>query len=116
LEGGEKLAAILTLVDRSLATSGNYRNVYEIDGVTVGHTLDPRTGRPAVNEVRSATVVADDCRSADGWATALMVLGTEGLPLVEASAPIEAMLLVEGAEGITEVSTTGMGRYRNPAP
>jgi FAD:protein FMN transferase len=114
--GGEKLAAILTLEDRGLATSGNYRNAYELDGVRVGHTLDPRTGRPAVNDVRSATVVADDCRSADGWATALMVLGREGLALVEAAESVDALLLVEGPGGLTEVSTTGMVRYRDPAP
>jgi len=105
---GEALAAVAVLEDRSLATSGNYRNAYEIDGVAIGHTLDPRTGRPAEVEVRSATVVAEDCQTADGWATALMVLGREGLPLIERVPKLEALLLVPSSDGLVQVSTSGM--------
>jgi len=110
LAPGEKLAAVVTLHDRSMATSGNYRNSYTIGSVEIGHTLDPRTGRPAENTVRSATVVAPDCRTADGWATALMVLGAEGLPLIEAEPEVDALLLVEAAEGYTQLQSSQMRR------
>ena len=103
---GSELAAVVELSNGALATSGNYRNFYEIDGRRVGHTLDPRTGRPATTEVLSATVVAPDCRTADGWATALMVLGKDGLPLIEALPDVDAYLLLEGADAAAQ--TPGM--------
>lgn len=70
--------AVVPLNDRSLATSGNYRKFIEVDGKRYGHTIDPRTGRPAMNDLLSASVIADDCATADALGTALMVMGTEG--------------------------------------
>ena len=72
-----KIGLILKLTKHSVATSGNYRNRYEMEGQTVFHTFDPRTGRPAKTNVLSATVVARDCQAADGAATALMVMSYE---------------------------------------
>ena len=59
------------------ATSGDYRNFYEKDGKKYAHTIDPVTGYPAGQNVLSATVIADDCMTADGYATVFMVLGVE---------------------------------------
>lgn len=109
LAPGESLAAVVELVNASLATSGNYRNVYEVDGVRVVHTMDPRTGRPYASNVASASVVAPDCRTADGWATALMVLGeTAGLAAIEARPDLEALLIVSGPDGYRPVRSSGM--------
>ncbi|MGB8492314.1 MAG: FAD:protein FMN transferase [Bacteroidales bacterium] len=72
---GMDLQAIISLKDRALATSGNYRKFYIENGVKYSHTIDPRTGYPARNTLLSATVVASDCASADGIATACMVMG-----------------------------------------
>jgi thiamine biosynthesis lipoprotein len=103
------LAAVVKLRNAALATSGNYRNRYTVDGMVVGHTLDPRTGRPVQSDVLSATVLAPSCREADGWATALMVLDPqEGLALLEARADREALILVGGSEGIVTRMTSGM--------
>ena len=74
---GNDLQAIISLKDRSLATSGNYRKFYVEDGIKYSHTIDPRTGYPARNKLLSATIVADDCATADGIATSCMVLGKE---------------------------------------
>ena len=60
-----------------MATSGNYRNFYEIDGKKYAHTIDPRTGYPVQHNLLSATIVAPDCMTADAWATACMVAGFE---------------------------------------
>ena len=59
------------------ATSGDYRNFYEKDGKRYAHTINPATGYPAAQNLLSATVLADDCMTADVWATAFMVLGSE---------------------------------------
>jgi FAD:protein FMN transferase len=74
---GNDLQAIVSLKDRSLATSGNYRKFYVENGVKYSHTIDPRTGYPARNQLLSATIVADECATADGIATACMVMGKE---------------------------------------
>ncbi|MBG0859642.1 MAG: FAD:protein FMN transferase [Bacteroidales bacterium] len=74
---GNNLEAIIRLRDRSLATSGNYRKFYVENGIKYSHTIDPRTGYPARNQLLSATIIADDCATADGIATACMVMGKD---------------------------------------
>ncbi|MEZ4755952.1 MAG: FAD:protein FMN transferase [Flavobacteriales bacterium] len=68
---------LVPLQDRALATSGNYRKYIELNGRRYGHTMDPRSGRPAMNDLLSASVLAENCAAADAIGTALMVLGTE---------------------------------------
>lgn len=69
----------------SVATSGDYRKFFdEADGPRRSHTIDPRTRRPIEHGLASVTVVHDSAMWADGWSTALMVLGPdEGLALAE---------------------------------
>lgn len=74
---GNELEAIIRIKDKSLATSGNYRKFYVENGVKYSHTIDPKTGYPAKNQLLSATILADDCATADGIATACMVMGKE---------------------------------------
>lgn len=77
LSPGETLQAIIRISDKALATSGNYRKFYVENGIKYSHTIDPKTGYPAKNQLLSATIVADDCAMADGIATACMVMGKE---------------------------------------
>ena len=74
---GEDLQAIISMENQSLATSGNYRKFYEEDGVKYSHTIDPKTGFPVRHSLLSATVIANDCMTADAYATAFMVMGLE---------------------------------------
>ena len=67
----------IALHDLSVATSGNYRRGFSVGGQHYSHSFDPATGRPIVNTVSSVTVLHRDCIRADGWATALTVLGPE---------------------------------------
>ncbi|RZJ98463.1 MAG: FAD:protein FMN transferase [Novosphingobium sp.] len=70
----------VALHDLSVATSGDYRRWLDTGGQRHIHTLDPRTGRPVTNAVRSVTVLHESCMMADAWATALTVLGpAEGM-------------------------------------
>jgi thiamine biosynthesis lipoprotein len=95
------------LQDRSLATSGNYRKFIEIGGRRYGHTIDPRTGRPAMNALLSASVVADDCATADALGTALMVLGpADARAWLSRHREVEAYLVMDDGRGGTEVWTT----------
>ena len=72
-----KLEAVISLNNKALATSGNYRKFYEEAGQKFSHIIDPRTGYPAKQNLLSATVIADDCTTSDAYATAFMVMGLE---------------------------------------
>jgi thiamine biosynthesis lipoprotein len=70
-----------------MATSGNYRNFYYQGGRKYAHTIDPRTGYPVQHSLLSATVLAENCATADAYATSFMVLGVEGAKAVLARHP-----------------------------
>lgn len=78
------VAQVLSLSDQALATSGNYRNYFEIDGRRYSHTISPKTGWPIEDAIASASALADNCALADGVATAMMSAGFDaGLALAE---------------------------------
>jgi thiamine biosynthesis lipoprotein len=74
---GQSLQAIVHVSNKALATSGDYRRFYIEDGVKYSHTIDPKTGKSAKQNVLSATVIANDCITADALATAFMVMGLD---------------------------------------
>lgn len=74
---GEELQVILKIKNASIATSGNYRKFYEVDGIKYSHTIDPLTGYPVSHSLLSASVITDECILADAYATAFMVMGFE---------------------------------------
>ncbi len=67
----------LYLQDVAMATSGDYRNYFERDGVRYSHTIDPATGYPIKHTLASVTVIEDSCMRADALATAIMVMGPD---------------------------------------
>ncbi len=69
--------AIVSLQNQAIATSGNYRNYYEKDGIKYSHTISPVTGRPVRHSLLSASVFAPNCMTADAYATAFMVMGVD---------------------------------------
>lgn len=117
LEGAAADAVFQTLKlsGRAVATSGNYRNFYEVDGNKYSHTISPWTGYPQKLPILSVTVVAPDCASADALATACMVLGHEsGLALIEKIADIEAYFIYNnGSDELSVVMTSGFQSFLN---
>ena len=85
---------VATLQDRAFATSGDYRNFFDIDGRRYAHIIDPRTGYPVSNDVVSVSVTADTCALADGLATALVVMGAaRGIELVNQMENVECLII-----------------------
>jgi thiamine biosynthesis lipoprotein len=82
-----------------MATSGNYRNFRYIDGKKVAHTIDPLTGYPVNHNLLSATVIADDCATADALATAFMVMGLEKALAFCEKNRIEALFIYSDDDG-----------------
>jgi len=93
---------IVPLSNLSMATSGNYRNFFEVDGVSYSHTIDPRTGRPAAHTLASVTVVGKTCMNCDAIATCLMVLGPEAGYNWVKERNIAAYFIVKTDAGFTE--------------
>lgn len=94
------------LRDRAVATSGNYRNFFEKEGVRYTHILNPVTGRPEETNLLSVTVLAPDCTTADAYATAFMVLGLEpSLRIVNADKTLEACFIYD-EQGKLRVEST----------
>lgn len=108
MEGGKHVRqTVVPLADRSLATSGNYRKFIELAGRRYGHTIDPRTGRPAMNALLSATIVADDCATADALATAMLVMGgEEARAWLHRHPEVDAYLIMDDGKGGYEVWAT----------
>lgn len=93
--------SIIGLDNKGMATSGNYRNFYYKDSVRYSHTIDPKTGQPVNHRLLSATVVAEDCMTADAFATAMMVMGTEkAIALQKGQEDIDVFLIYSDSLGM----------------
>ena len=75
--GAKESFSMMPLSDMSLATSGTYRHLKVEDGKDFSHLIDPVTGRPVTHQLTSVSVMDGDCGRADGFATALLVMGPE---------------------------------------
>ena len=97
---GESLSAIVSLRDKGMATSGNYRKFYVKNGIRYSHTIDPHTGRPAKRKILSATIIAKDAAHADAYATACMVMGIEKSKIfLKAHPEMDAFLIYSDDKG-----------------
>ena len=96
-----------------VATSGNYRNYYVKDGKKYAHTIDPRTGYPAEQNILSATIVANDCMTADAYATAFMAMGLDKAKKMAANIPeIEYFIIYADENGKHQIDySKGMLNY-----
>jgi len=103
---------VISLQNKAIATSGDYRNFHEINQKRYSHVIDPRTGWPVSNGIVSVSVIADSCTFADGLATALMVMGVEqSLNLVNQMDGVECMIVVSKEKQLTNYFSTGFHHY-----
>ena len=110
---------VIALDNQSMATSGDYRNYREVDGKRISHTIDPRTGRPIEHTLASVTVISADCAGADGWATALNVLGSEAGLKTAQNNKLAALFIIRQPDGTFKEEMTAAFksiRERSKAP
>lgn len=109
-----EMQTVLSITDHAMATSGNYRNFYYQGGRKYAHTIDPRTGYPVQHSLLSATVLAENCATADAYATSFMVLGVEGAKAVLARHPeLMAYLIYTDEKGqLTTWASPALSDYR----
>jgi len=89
--------------DMAIATSGDYRNYFESDGIRYSHIINPQTGKPINHKVVSVTVLHPSSMTADGLATGIMVLGEDkGLDVANKN-KLAAMIIVKTEDGFKEL-------------
>ena len=108
------LQEIIRISGKSMATSGNYRNFRYEGGRKVSHTVNPKSGYPVEHSLLSATVIADDCATADALATAFMVMGVEeALSFCQNDTSIDAYFIYSDENGTLQTcETDGFKRYK----
>jgi len=97
----DQVYKILELQNKGFATSGDYRNYFEVNQKRFSHIIDPRNGFPVDNDVVSVSIIANTCTFADGLATAVMVLGDQkGLDLVNRLDNTECLIVTQNKDGV----------------
>jgi thiamine biosynthesis lipoprotein len=96
---------IISIGTNAVATSGNYRNYYEQDGVRYSHLINPQTGYPIIHNLVSVTVIHPTSMTADGLATALNVMGKDKALQVAQKYDIAVLLITKEKDGFTEYTS-----------
>jgi thiamine biosynthesis lipoprotein len=103
---------IVSLKDEAVATSGNYRKFYELDGVKYAHSLNPKTGYPVRHSLLSTTVIAPTAGEADAYATAFMVMGVDAtLEFIKSKPNLKVYLMYDDAGEIKTAMSPNFEKY-----
>lgn len=104
LDVNEETQTIINVTDKAMATSGNYRNFRYVAGKKFAHTIDPASGYPVQHSLLSATVLANDCATADAYATAFMAMGVDkAKKVLERHSELMAYFIYAGPKGDLKV-------------
>ncbi|WP_281545031.1 FAD:protein FMN transferase [Grimontia sp. SpTr1] len=97
--------------DMAIATSGDYRNYFEENGVRYSHTINPATAKPINHRLVSVTVLDKSCMTADGLSTAFMVMGPDAALALANQENIPAFFIVKTDNGFNEVASDAFKPY-----
>ena len=100
--GAREPYTVVRLTDLAVATSGDYRNFFEYEGVRYSHEIDTRTGRPVTHELAAVSIIDESAATADALATGILVLGPEAGLTLAREENIAALLLTRSESGIEE--------------
>ena len=102
----------IQITNKAIATSGVYLDYFSLNGIEYSHLINPQTGYPIKHDLVSAVVIAEDCATADGIATALMVKGfTAGLEWINALENIECILISKKINGQYHIAKSNGFNY-----
>ncbi|MEC6906084.1 FAD:protein FMN transferase [Photobacterium piscicola] len=111
VENERAVQEILQAGDMAIATSGDYRNYFDENGVRYSHLINPKTGRPIDNHVVSVTVIAPSCMTADAYATTFSVMGEDESIALANQENIPVMLIVKTKDGFVEYKSKTFEQY-----
>jgi thiamine biosynthesis lipoprotein len=104
---------VVRLTNAAVATSGDYRNYFEVDGRRYSHTIDTLTGRPVTHSLASVTIIDDSGYRADALATAFLVMGVEKAIAFAQKEQLAVVFLVRNDAGIKELTTPAFDQLRS---
>lgn len=104
-------SSAISLSNKGIATSGDYRNYYEQEGKRFSHTIDPQTGKPITHALASVTVIHKSAAEADAYATAINVLGPKAGYTLAETLNLAAYFIVRDGEGFTTKHTAAFTPY-----
>jgi thiamine biosynthesis lipoprotein len=102
---------VIQLSNQSVATSGDYRNFFEKDGIRYSHTIDPSTGKPVIHNIASLTVIDNSAMKSDGLATAFMAIGEQGALALANELGIAIYILSYDGDVFSESFSSGFSSY-----
>ena len=100
----------------SVATSGDYRNFFQVSGKRYSHTINPATGMPVRHDLASTTLITDSCAEADAYATAISVMGPEEGYQFAKKMNLTAYFLVREGDDYRKVMTAGFRKLIENQP
>lgn len=101
-----QIQVTIPLQNKALATSGSYRKFFVENGLRYSHTIDPHTGFPVHHSLLSVSVLADNCITADAYATAFMVMGLDkARQFLATHKQLEAYLIYDNKGSLATWST-----------
>lgn len=108
-----ELQTIIQLCNKAIATSGNYRNFYNKNGKKYAHTIDPKTGYPSTNNILSISVIANDCMTADAYATAFMLVPIDEIHRIAKEQNLDVFIIYSDDDNtIGTDQTEGFDKHR----
>lgn len=110
-DGSRAVQEIIEPGDMAVATSGDYRNYFEEDGVRYSHLIDPKTCKPIANHVVSVTVLHPSSMTADALATAFSVMGEEKALALAKAENLPILLVVKTEQGYKEYASEAFVPY-----
>ncbi|MFP6775644.1 MAG: FAD:protein FMN transferase [PS1 clade bacterium] len=93
----------ITLNNKAIATSGNYRNFFIWEGEKYNHIIEPGTGLPVRSDLASVSVIHPQTMIADAYATAMMVMGSERSIVLAKQLDLSIILILNGDQGYKQI-------------
>ena len=109
--GQRSVALAFSATDIAVATSGDYRNFFEVDGTRYSHSIDARTGWPVRHDLVSVTVLHESAMWADAWATALTAVGPDGALSVAQQRGLAVYLIRRQADALVVEYSAAFAPY-----
>ncbi|WP_422141584.1 FAD:protein FMN transferase [Vreelandella salicampi] len=110
-DGPQTAQHVIPLENLSVATSGDYRNYFEIEGTRYSHTIDPRSGKPITHGLASVSIFHPSNAWADAWATALLVAGDEAGMALAREHDLSVLMLIRDGETWRSLASPAFARF-----
>ncbi|MBU3157490.1 FAD:protein FMN transferase [Clostridium estertheticum] len=94
-----EFALAISVINKSVVTSGNYERYFEVEGKRFHHIINPSTGYPSESDIVGATIISDNSIDGDGLSTGVYIMGVQkAIKLIEEIEGVDAILITKSKE------------------